>query len=88
MARINVPIPDELKQRVDAQAARWGFNDAGEYVLSLIESDLEQYEDSALERQLVEGLRSGRATPMTDRDWAQIRREIARRSSKRTRKAS
>jgi len=88
MAKINVPVPEKLKRRVDEHAARWGFRHAGEYVLTLIQSDLEQYQDATIERQLVQGLKSGRATRMTERDWAQIRREVARRGSKSTRKAS
>jgi antitoxin ParD1/3/4 len=88
MTRINVSLPDELKQRLDLQIARRGFADAGQYLRNLIEMDLQEYEDPSLEAQLLEGLKSGRATLMTDRDWTQVRREVARRSSKRRRNAS
>lgn len=61
MATMNISLPDELKQFVDAQVAEQGYTSSSEYLRELIRK---QRETEALRCALMDGFNSGPATPM------------------------
>lgn len=73
--RLDVPLPEDLRAFVDAQAAHEGFASPAEYVAELVrrakvEADLEaegpdEEHDEELEQLLLEGLDSGPGIEVT-----------------------
>ena len=82
MAMMQIDLPDALQTFIESEAERSGFGSTGEYVQSLIH-DAQRRRDprASIEAQLIEGLDSGEATPMTSGDWERIRREVRRSGS-------
>lgn len=74
MATMNISLPDELKQFIDAQVSEHGYGSSSEYLRDLIrkQRDVEQ-----LRNVLLEGFDSGPATPM-EPDFFDRMRMIAR----------
>ncbi|MFP4006854.1 MAG: type II toxin-antitoxin system ParD family antitoxin [Spirulinaceae cyanobacterium] len=50
-----------------------------EYIRDLVRQDQKQKAQEHLETLLLEGLDSGTATPMSDRDWTDIRQAVQNR---------
>ena len=61
MATMNISLPDELKQFVDAQVAEHAYGSASEYLRELIRK---QRDVEKLRQLLLDGANSGPATPM------------------------
>ena len=61
MATMNISLPDELKQFVDEQVNAHGYVSSSEYVRELIRK---QRDVEKLRGMLLEGVKSGPATPM------------------------
>ena len=84
---MQIPIPKTIEAIVLQQAQEAGYDNAAEYVVSLILShepdELSPSDNERLERLASEGLASGDAGPMTDQDWANIRAEVQRRTTDR-----
>ncbi len=74
MTTVNVSLPKDLKEFVDAQASTSGYGDASEYLRALILQEQKRKARETLEAKLLEGLRS-ESSPMTAEDWEDIRRE-------------
>lgn len=75
MVTMNISLPDSMKEYVDAQVAS-GYSTASEYVRELIRNAQKQSVREQLEQQLLAGLASGEATPMTDADWDELKQRI------------
>ena len=76
MATMNISLPDELKAFVEDEATKRGFGTVSEYMRAIIREQKErQDEHERLDALLLEGLDSGPATPLTQKDWEHIRRE-------------
>ena len=52
------------------------YSTTSEYIRQLIRQDRQQKAEKQLEQLLLEGLNSGEATPMTAKDWAEIRQVV------------
>lgn len=81
MESIHVEIPDSLRDYLNGQVTKGGFDDAGDYLIRLLEVDQEIRESvepytrgERLEQLLLEGIDSGDAGPMTDEDWEELKR--------------
>ena len=61
MATMNISLPDELKQFVDAQVSVHAYGSASEYLRELIRK---QRDVEKLRQMLLDGANSGPATPM------------------------
>ena len=61
MATMNISLPDELKQFVDAQVSEHGYGSTSEYLRDLVRK---QRDVEKLRGILLEGVSSGPATPM------------------------
>lgn len=61
MASLNVNMPKDLREFVDARTDKGGFGTPTEYVRHLIRKDREEEAERELERLLLQGLKSGNA---------------------------
>lgn len=61
MATMNISLPDELKQFIDAQVSEHGYGSTSEYLRDLVRK---QRDVEKLRGILLEGVSSGPATPM------------------------
>ena len=78
MTTMNVSLPEEMKEFVEAEMARDGLASAGEYLLALIRDAQKRRARQQLELKLLEGLQ-GPAIAMTSEDWDSIEREAQER---------
>ncbi len=78
MTNVNILLPEPLRQFVEQQVSQGRYADAGDYIRTLIQARASQ---ASLESQLLEGLDSGEATPMTANDWVDIRRAVCEQIS-------
>ena len=76
MKSINISLPDSMRAYVEEQVASGGYSTASEYFRSLVRLDQKRKAQERLENLLLEGLNSGEATPMTDKDWQDIRQVV------------
>jgi antitoxin ParD1/3/4 len=83
MEVVNITLPENLTEFVVTRVSERGYPNASEYVGDLIRADLKQARFAALEAEIVKGLESGPAVPMTDEDWREIRAEVRRRHESR-----
>ena len=80
MDTMNIALPQNLKDYVQARVAQGGYSSVSEYVRELIRADQKQAAEEILEQEILRGLGSGKPVPMTKDDWADIRREVKRRA--------
>jgi antitoxin ParD1/3/4 len=83
MNTMNIALSAKLKAFVQREVRRRGYSSVSEYMRELIRGELERQELSRLETELIKGIESGPATPMTTKDWQDIRMEVRRRSAER-----
>ena len=84
MATMNITLPEAMKAFVQEQAARGGFETVSEYMRAVIR-DLQESADYRAEvrEKLLEAVRSGPSTPLTQADWDEVRQEVRRRHAAR-----
>ena len=73
MTSMNVSLPEELKEYVEAQTKR-GYSTPSEYVRELIRQDQKRRAKDKLGAFLREGL-SGDPIPVNAKFWAELKRE-------------
>ena len=73
MQGMNISIPNPLKKFVAQQISSGRYSSVSEYMRELIRQDEKHKAQEKLEALLLEGVRSGAATPMTKDDWKEIR---------------
>ncbi|ETW99552.1 MAG: addiction module antitoxin [Candidatus Entotheonella factor] len=83
METMNIALPENLKSFVQNQVEMGGYSSVSEYVRELIRKDQKERAREALEAEILKGLDSGEATPMTADDWRAIREEVQKRYAKR-----
>ena len=86
--------PDELKTYLEQEAEKAGYSSVDEFTLQVFlkanpseasDQDLDSIIESAglnaddLEREILAGINSGPATPMTAADWDDLRQRVERR---------
>ncbi|BDI28608.1 addiction module antitoxin [Capsulimonas corticalis] len=72
MTNMNVSLPENLKDYVEAQVADGGYGTTSEYLRELIREDKKRKAQERLETLLLEGLESGDAIPVTPDFWKQL----------------
>lgn len=82
MTTISISVSDESMPRLRAQAAALGYADAADYVLRLVEDDLQQATDAEIEAELVRRATSDERVTMGDEDFREIREAAAARIAK------
>lgn len=83
MPSLNISLPAPLREWIEAQVKGGRYGNASEYVRELIRRDQERRAQERLEELLLEGVKSGKASPLTPKDWSQLRTEVAERLEKR-----
>ncbi len=76
MKSMNVSLPDAMRDYIEQQVKTGGYGSVSEYIRDLIRQDQKRKAKEDLETLLLEGLDSGTATPMSDRDWTEIRQAV------------
>ncbi|NEO23148.1 type II toxin-antitoxin system ParD family antitoxin [Moorena sp. SIO4A5] len=79
MDTMNIALPSQMKEFIQAQVALGGYSSASEYIRELIRADQKQKTRYALEMEILKGLSSPEPTPMTADDWEDIRANIRQR---------
>ena len=83
MASLNISLPAPLREWIEAQIKGGRYGNASEYVRELIRRDQERQAQQRLEQVLLEGVKSGKASPLTKQDWAELRTDVAERLQRR-----
>jgi len=83
METMNIALPDSLKSFVKERVTSGGFGTVSEYVRDLIRADKKQLAKQQIEAEILRGLGSGNARPMTKRDWQHLHANVAKRTAKR-----
>jgi antitoxin ParD1/3/4 len=76
MTTMNVSLPDTLRDYIEQQVKTGGYGSSSEYIRDLIRQDQKRKAQEHLQTLLLEGLDSGEALPMSDRDWTEIRQAV------------
>ncbi len=71
---MNISLPDTMKTFIEERIETDGYGTVSEYVRDLIRDDQKRREEAKLERLLLEGLESGKATPLTKADFEAIKK--------------
>lgn len=85
-ATLNISLPEPMKVFVEERLVKDGYGTISEYVRELIRQDQKQRAEQELETLLLEGLRSGAATPFTKADFAAIKERGLRRIAQKNKK--
>ena len=85
-ATINISIPDNLKAEIEEVIAAEGYGNTSEFFRDLVRDYLRQRQERKLEALLLEGLESGKATPLTKADFEAIKRRGIERLKNKARK--
>ena len=73
MKTVRVSLPEEAVEFVEAQAAKNGYRDAGEYLAALVEQERGRALREEIEQKLTTAA-TPRSSPMTEADYEDIRR--------------
>ncbi len=79
MTSLNISLPEPLREWIETQVKRGRYGNASEYLRELIRRDQDRQAQERLEELLLEGAKSGPASPLTKQDWAQLRANVAER---------
>ncbi len=72
MTKVQVSLPEPLKQFIDRLVADGTFKDPSEYFQTLVDHDRKAREKARVAALLIAGLDSGPSTPMTPEDWDDV----------------
>ncbi len=89
MTNINVSLPKEMRDWVEAQIKAGRYGNLSEYVRDLIRRDQKVVAEERLESLLLAGLDSldgGKGREVTPADWEKLRQRVTRRLADRTAK--
>jgi antitoxin ParD1/3/4 len=87
MTSMNVSLPEELKEYVEAQTKK-GYSTPSEYVRELIREDQKRRATEKLDALLLEGLNSGESIPANEKFWGELKKEALAKLGSRTKKNS
>ncbi len=73
IATINISIPDTMKADVEEIIAGEGYGNTSEFFRDLVRDYIRRRQERKLEAMLLEGIRSGDATPLTKADFLAIK---------------
>ncbi|MBI3468807.1 MAG: type II toxin-antitoxin system ParD family antitoxin [Planctomycetes bacterium] len=80
---MTITLPESLSAWVNEQVEKGDYESPSDYVRRLIRQEQRRRVREQIEQNLLEALDSGPATPMTRKDWEDIRREGRRRAAAR-----
>jgi len=76
MATLNISLPDAMRTFIENEVKRGAYSTPSEFIRALVRADQKRKAEDRLEQLLLEGLKSGKATPMRKKDWAELRRRV------------
>jgi len=79
MKTMNVSVPEPMRDYVEQQVKTGGYGSVSEYIRDLIRQDQKRKAQEHLENLLLQGIDSGEATNMSDRDWVEIRQAVQKK---------
>jgi len=79
MSTLNISLPESMRAYIDEKVAEGGYSTASEYVRELVRAEQKRAAQDKLEALLLEGLESGEAREMTDKDWDELKRRVWQR---------
>ena len=88
MTSVNISLPTNQRQFVQRKISKGGYSTVSEYFRELIRQDEQREAESRLESLLLQALESGEPTPMTKKDWDDVRKEVRRRAERRKEETS
>lgn len=84
MTTLNISLPDAMRKWIEDQLEGGGYGNASEYIRELIREDQKRKAEERLEVLLLEGLNSGRVVEVTPEYWANKKRALLTRASRRS----
>ena len=79
MQTMNISLPEQLKQFVEAQVSAGKYSSASEYVRELVRAEQNRMAKERLEEVLIEVLRSGEPMEVTPQRWEELRQHLQSR---------
>jgi antitoxin ParD1/3/4 len=73
MAQLNISVPQALKAWIDARVAEGRFSSVSDYVRDLVRRDQDHARETEWLQAMVD---EGRASPLIDRDPADVLKEV------------
>jgi antitoxin ParD1/3/4 len=70
---MNISLPETLREYVEHRVEEEGFSSVSEYIRQLVREDQKKKDHERLETLLLERLDSGKSSPLTKKDWEDIR---------------
>lgn len=83
MTSVNISLPTNQRQFIEQKVAKGGYSTVSEYFRELVRQDEQREAEARLDSLLLQALESGEPTPMTKKDWADVRKEVRRRAEQR-----
>ncbi len=80
---INVSLPSFMRTYLETRVQNDGYGSISDLVRALIRDDQKRQSQEELDRRLLTALDSGDATPMTTKDWEDIKSSVKSKISKR-----
>jgi len=78
-ASLNISLPEDMKDWIDAQVARAGYGTTSEYFRQLVREDQRRQVKDEIDAKLLAALESGDPIEMTPEWWEERRKLLARR---------
>ncbi len=73
ISTINISLPDSMKSEVEEIIATEGYGNTSEFFRDLVRGYLRQRRERKLEDLLLEGLHSGKSSPLFKKDFESIK---------------
>ena len=83
MDTMNIALPPQMKDFVQAQVERGGYSSVSEYVRQLIRADQQRKVGEDIDRKLLDALDDGRAKPWTPAELEKLKSRVHQRHAKR-----
>ena len=77
---MNIALPDDMKDFVSSEVKTGSYSSSSEFIRALIRSYQEKRQTEKLDSLLLEAIQS-KKSPLTGKDFDQLRSELARRSA-------
>lgn len=86
-ASLNISLPEEMKDWIDAQVKGAGYGTTSEYFRQLVREDQRRQLREQVDAKLLAALESGEPVEATAEWWEERRKELARRVKERKAKS-
>ena len=83
MEDLSITLPGSLREFVASEVTAGHYHSPSAYLEALVREAQRRKAKEKVDALLVAGLESGPASPLSDDDWQQIRRELQERQARR-----